>query len=91
MSTATEIQQQRMITELRHFIKKLLQEPDILSSSLAIAREHYGEPDAMARIANAISDSTNVNIPEDPRHHSPADGLFLAVLKEVVEEEKAMY
>ncbi|MCM2971056.1 MULTISPECIES: hypothetical protein [Larsenimonas] len=91
MSSATEIQQQRMITELRHFIKKMLQEPEILSQSLIIAREHYGEPEAMAKIANAISNSTNINIPENPKQHSPADGLFLDVLKEVVEEERAMY
>jgi len=45
----------------------------------------------MARIANEISDTTSVHIPEDPAEHSEADKLFLQVLKEVIDEEQALY
>ncbi|WP_106478356.1 hypothetical protein [Phytohalomonas tamaricis] len=91
MSSANEMQQARIIKELRSFIKKLLQEPSILEKSLEIAREHHGQPGATAKIANEISATTHVKIPEDAADHSPADKLYLEVLKEVVEEERAMY
>jgi hypothetical protein len=45
----------------------------------------------MAHIANEISDTTSVHIPEDPKEHSEADRLFLELLKEVVREEQALY
>jgi hypothetical protein len=32
-----------------------------------------------------------VHIPEDPAEHSEADKLFLQVLKEVIDEEQALY
>ncbi|WP_445157442.1 hypothetical protein [Halomonas sp. E14] len=92
--SASEIQKTRVINELRGFIKKLLQEPQILERSLDIARRHYGDAradDAMTRIANEISESTSVHIPEDPAEHSEADRLFLELLKEVVSEEQALY
>lgn len=94
MSASSEIQKTRVITELRGFIKKLLQEPQILERSLEIARRHYGEGNpegAQARIANEISDTTSVHIPEDPQEHSEADKLFLELLKEVINEEQALY
>ncbi|MFQ3787615.1 hypothetical protein [Halomonas sp. A29] len=94
MSTSSEIQKTRVINELRGFIKKLLQEPQILERSLEIARRHYGEGNsegAQARIANEISDTTSVHIPEDPQEHSEADRLFLELLKEVISEEQALY
>ncbi|MGR4067997.1 hypothetical protein OCT51_12425 [Halomonas sp. LR3S48] len=94
MSASSEIQKTRVINELRGFIKKLLQEPQILDRSLEIARRHYGEGNpegAQARIANEISDTTSVHIPEDPQEHSEADKLFLELLKEVVSEEQALY
>ncbi|MGR2737387.1 hypothetical protein ACUY1T_02925 [Billgrantia sp. Q4P2] len=94
MSTSSEIQKTRVINELRGFIKKLLQEPQILERSLEIARRHYGEGNpegAQARIANEISDTTSVHIPEDPQEHSEADRLFLELLKEVIGEEQALY
>jgi hypothetical protein len=96
----SEIQKTRIINELRHFIKKLLQDPQILGQSLEIARCAYAERGAegyaddqalMARIANEISDTTSVHIPEDPQEHSEADKLYLEVLKEVVGEEQALY
>lgn len=92
--SSSEIQKTRIINELRGFIKKLLQDPQILEQSLAIARRHLAEgskDEAMARIANEISDTTSVHIPEDPAEHSDADRLYLEVLKEVVDEEQALY
>ncbi|MCK2182930.1 hypothetical protein [Halomonas getboli] len=92
--SSSEIQKTRVINELRSFIKKLLQDPKILEQSLTIARERLGEGDqanVMAQIANEISDTTSVHIPEDPKEHSEADRLFLELLKEVVREEQALY
>ncbi|PMR71597.1 hypothetical protein [Halomonas heilongjiangensis] len=92
--SSSEIQKTRVINELRGFIKKLLQDPKILEQSLEIARRQLSEgskSEAMARIANEISDTTSVHIPEDPTEHSEADRLYLEVLKEVVDEEQALY
>ncbi|MBB3232241.1 hypothetical protein [Halomonas stenophila] len=92
--SSSEIQKTRVINELRSFIKKLLQDPKILEQSLVIARQRLGDgdqADVMARIANEISDTTSVHIPEDPAEHSEADRLFLELLKEVVREEQALY
>ncbi|GHC36345.1 hypothetical protein [Aidingimonas halophila] len=91
---SSEIQKTRVINELREFIKKLLQDPQILEQSLVVARRHLGQHadgEAMARIANEISDTTSVHIPEDPADHSEADKLYLELLKEVIAEEQAMY
>ena len=96
----SEMQKVRVINELRHFIKKLLQDPQILEQSLEVARRAYreraengyaDEQEMMARIANEISDTTSVHIPEDPAEHSEADKLYLELLKEVVLEEQALY
>ncbi|MBE0489740.1 MAG: hypothetical protein IBX53_11735 [Halomonas sp.] len=92
--SSSQIQKTRVINELRGFIKKLLQDPRILEQSLEIARRHLpegGSSAVMARIANDISDTTSVHIPEDPAEHSEADRLFLELLKEVVDEEQALY
>lgn len=92
--SASEIQKTRIINELRGFIKKLLQDPQILEQSLVIARQRLAEGggrEAMAQIANEISDTTSVHIPEDPAEHSEADKLYLELLKEVVLEEQALY
>lgn len=92
--SSSEIQKTRVINELRSFIKKLLQDPKILEQSLTITRARLGEGDqsqVMAQIANEISDTTSVHIPEDPKEHSEADRLFLELLKEVVREEQALY
>lgn len=98
---SSEIQKVRVINELRSFIKKLLQDPKILEHSLDIARRAYREraesdrsvsdQEVMARIANEISSTTSVHIPEDPSEHSDADTLYLEILKEVVGEEQALY
>ena len=92
--SGSEIQKTRVINELRGFIKKLLQDPQILEQSLVVARKHLPEssdPTVMATIANEISDTTSVHIPEDPAEHSEADRLYLELLKEVVLEEQALY
>ncbi|MDT8896586.1 hypothetical protein RSO41_18205 [Halomonas sp. I1] len=92
--SSSEIQKTRVINELRGFIKKLLQDPRITEQSLEIARRELisNDPtDAMVRIANQISDTTSVHIPDDPAEHSEADKLFLELLKEVVNEDQALY
>ena len=97
---SSEIQKIRVINELRGFIKKLLQDPQILELSLTIARRIHkeneqtgqdNEQQVMARIANEISATTSVHIPEDSSEHSEADKLFLEVLKEVAGEERGLY
>lgn len=92
--SASEIQKTRIINELQGFIRKLLQDPKILEQSLEVARKEFtngSSQDVMARVANEISDTTSVHIPEDPAEHSEADKLFLALLREVVLEEQALY
>ncbi|MBZ9560443.1 MULTISPECIES: hypothetical protein [Modicisalibacter] len=90
----SEMQKIRVINELREFIKKLLQDPQILEQSLTVARRHLGEGNSdrvLASIANEISDTTSVHIPDDPAEFSEADRLYLELLKEVVSEEQALY
>ncbi|MDR5902222.1 MULTISPECIES: hypothetical protein [Halomonas] len=92
--SSSEIQKTRVINELQGFIRKLLQDPRILDQALEIARRHVPEgnsQEVMARIANEISDTTSIHIPEDPEEHSEADRLFLELLREVVNEEQALY
>lgn len=92
--SASEIQKTRVINELQSFIRKLLQDPRILEQSLTVARQQLnngGSADSMARVANEISDTTSVHIPEDPAEHSEADKMFLSLLREVVLEEQALY
>lgn len=92
--SSSEIQKTRVINELREFIRKLLQDPKILEQALVVARKHLAEDDqknVLTRIASEVSDTTSIHIPEDPADHSDADRLFLEVLKEVVNEEQALY
>lgn len=91
--SSNEIHKTRVINELRDFIKKLLQDPTILEQSLTIARRHAerGEQEMLAAVARDITEVTSVRIPEDPAEHSEADRLFLALLKEVISEEQALY
>lgn len=91
--SASEIHKTRVINELRDFIKKLLQDPSILDQSLAIARRHAerSEHEMLAAIAREITETTSIRIPEDPAEHSDADRLFLALLKEVIGEDQALY
>ena len=78
----------RIIEELRVFIKKVMVEPEIINQSLNVARELIDEDDADHRIAEKISATTNIKI---PNNHSDADTLFIELLKEVVRDEKALY
>jgi hypothetical protein len=88
MSNLEVRNRQRVIEELRVFLKKVFVEPEIISHSLAITRELIDEDNADAIIAQKISETTNVKIPTE---HSDADRLFLQVLREVVRDENAMY
>lgn len=88
-STATDIRNRdRIIEELRVFIKKVLAEPEIIPQCLSITRELIDADNADAQIAERISASTNVKI---PANHSDADKLFLELLRETVRDEKALY
>ena len=91
MSSANEMNKTRVINELRQFIKKLLQDPEIIPASLEVARKHYGTQNSAPVIASEISSLTSVKIPDDPEDFSDADRLYLEVLKEVIDEEQAMY
>jgi len=88
-SPASDIRNRdRIIEELRVFIKKVLAEPKIIDACLAITRELIDADDADALIAERISATTNVKI---PLQHSAADKLFLELLRETVRDEKALY
>ena len=92
---SSEMQKHRVINELRDFIKKLLQNPETLEQALEIARRHYHEggtsEEVTLRIVEEINSMTSIHIPDDPKEFSEADVLFLELLKEVVDEEKALY
>lgn len=88
MTTPTESRQQKIIDELRGFIRKVLSEPTVAARCMEIAREHRQERDARERIAREISAETIVRIPEA---HSEADEIFLDVIEDVLEEEQALY
>jgi len=88
MSSSNESRQAKMIDELRGFIKKVLADPTIPARCMEIARELNQEPDAGRKIADKISGSTTIRIPENM---SEADELFIEVVKEVLEDEAALY
>ncbi|PXF28677.1 hypothetical protein WH50_25080 [Pokkaliibacter plantistimulans] len=78
----------RMIEELRGFIKKVLIDPSIATQSLDIARALMNETNAERKIADRISATTSIKIPADL---SDADKMYLDLLKEVLRDEKALY
>lgn len=88
MTTPTESRQQKIIDELRGFIRKVLSEPTVAARCMEIARAHRHEQGARERVAAEISAQTIVRIPET---HSEADRIFLDVIEEVLEEEDALY
>jgi hypothetical protein len=88
MSTAEESRQARVIDELRVFIKKVLSEPTIAVKSMEIARQYRNDPDADERIAREISSNTTIRIPEN---WSEADRMFLEIIREVLDDEEALY
>ncbi|ABC27777.1 hypothetical protein HCH_00885 [Hahella chejuensis KCTC 2396] len=88
MSMAEESRQAKMISEMRGFIKKVLMDPTIPVKCMEIARRLHQEKDAERKIADEISASTTIRIPENM---SDADKLFLDVVNEVLEDESALY
>ena len=88
MSSADESRQAKVINELRVFIRKVLSDPTIAAKCMEIARTHQNEKDAYKIIAEEISASTIVRIPED---HSDADKIFLDIIHEVLDDEAALY
>lgn len=88
MSSAEESRQARVIGELKSFIKKVLSDPTVAVKCMEIARKHKDEADVDRLMAEEISAATTVRIPEI---HSDADKIFLELLKEVREDEDALY
>lgn len=88
MSSAEESRQARVISELRTFIRKVLSDPTVASKCMEIARRLKDEPEANRLIAEEISASTIVRIPEE---HSDADKIFLEIIHEVLDDEAALY
>ena len=80
--------QAKMISEMRGFIKKVLADPSIPASCMEIARRHKSAEDGDLLIAQEISASTTIRIPEEM---SDADRLFIEVINEVLEDEEALY
>lgn len=77
-----------MIAEMRGFIKKVLADPAIPAKCMEIARQHKNDSNADIAIANEVSSSTTIRIPEEM---SDADRLFIEVINEVLEDEAALY
>lgn len=88
MSSAEESRQARVINELCVFIRKVLSDPTVAPKCMEIARKYQGHPEAHKMMAEEISASTIVRIPEE---HSDADELFLKVVQEVLDDEAALY
>ncbi|MAM87744.1 hypothetical protein [Allohahella sp. A8] len=80
--------QAKMISEMRGFIKKVLADPTIPARCMEIARQHRSDRNADTLIAEEISSTTTIRIPEEM---SDADRLFIEVINEVLEDEEALY
>jgi hypothetical protein len=88
MSSAEESRQAKVISELRVFIRKVLSDPSVAKTCMDVARELKNEPDASLKIAEKISATSIVRIPEV---HSDADKIFLDIIHEVLDDEAALY
>ena len=88
MSSAEESRQAKVISELSVLIKKVLSDPTVASKCMEIARRVKSEPDADLKMAEEISSETIVRILEN---HSDADKIFLNIIKDVLEDESALY
>ncbi|TNC81843.1 MAG: hypothetical protein C9356_06825 [Oleiphilus sp.] len=88
MSSVEESRQARIISELSMFIRKVLSDPTVAPKCMEIARKYKGHPEATKMMAEEISASTIVRIPED---HSDADKLFLKLVQDVLDDEAALY
>jgi len=86
--SSIEASQAKVIAELRTFIKKVLTDPTIAVKVMDIARRLKDEPDADRKIADEISSTTIVRIPEKM---SEADLMFLEIIREVLDDEMALY
>lgn len=86
--SSIEANQAKVIAELRTFIKKVLTDPTIAVKAMEIARRLKDEPDADRKIADEISATTIVRIPEKM---SEADLMFLEIIREVLDDEAALY
>ncbi len=86
--SSIEASQAKVIAELRTFIKKVLTDPTIAVKAMEIARRLKDEPDADRKIADEISSTTIVRIPEKM---SEADLMFLEIIREVLDDEAALY
>lgn len=86
--SAEESRQAKIISEMRTFIRKVLSDPTIASKCMDIARKHKSEPNADQLIAEEISASTIVRIPEE---QSDADRIFIEIINEVLDDESALY
>ena len=88
MTTPTESRQQKVIDELKGFIRKVLSDPTVAARCMEIAREYRHSRRAREEMAREISAQTIVRIPEE---HSEADETFLDIIEDVLEEEDALY
>ncbi len=88
MSTMDESRQVKMIGELRGFIKKTLADPTIPQRCMEIARRYKNDPDGDLKMAQEISATTTIRIPDD---QSDADRMFIEILREVLDDEAALY
>lgn len=88
MSSVEESRQAKIISELSMFIRKVLSDPTVAPKCMEIARKYKGHPEAKKMMAEEISASTIVRIPED---HSDADELFLKLVLDVLDDEAALY
>ena len=88
MSGAEESRQAKVISELRAFIRKVLSDPSVAPKCMEIARELKDQPNANKLIAEKISASTIVRIPEEL---SDADEIFIKIIHEVLDDEAALY
>ena len=88
MSTSEESRQAKVISELSVFIRKVLSDPTVASKCMEVARKLKDEPDADRLIAEEVSASTIVRIPEV---HSDADKIFIGIIRQVLDDEAALY
>ena len=88
MSTSEESRQAKVISELSVFIRKVLSDTTVASKCMEVARKLKDEPDADRLIAEEVSASTIVRIPEV---HSDADKIFIGIIRQVLDDEAALY
>jgi hypothetical protein len=88
MSTSEESRQAKVISELSVFIRKVLSDPTVSSKCMEIARKLKDSPNADKLIAEEISASTIVRIPEEL---SDADKIFIDIIGQVLDDDAALY